>query len=63
VYYPGAIHLQEAYQYLGYKKGDFPISEKLGETVLSLPMHTELIEEQLEYITNKIAQFFRENKN
>jgi UDP-2-acetamido-2-deoxy-ribo-hexuluronate aminotransferase len=58
VYYPGVIHLQEAYQFLGYKKGDFPVSEQLAETVLSLPMHTELTEEQLEYITNSIKEFF-----
>lgn len=58
VYYPGAIHLQEAYRFLGYKKGDFPISEYLGGTVLSLPMHTELTEEQLEYITDNIKEFF-----
>lgn len=59
VYYPGVIHLQEAYQFLGYKKGDFPVSENLAETVLSLPMHTELTEEQLEYITRMIQEFFR----
>lgn len=59
VYYPGAIHLQEAYKFLGYKKGDFPNSEKLAETVLSLPMHTELTEEQLEYITVNIRKFFQ----
>jgi UDP-2-acetamido-2-deoxy-ribo-hexuluronate aminotransferase len=58
VYYPGAIHLQEAYQFLGYKKGDFPNSEKLAETVLSLPMHTELIEEQQEFIVKAIKEFF-----
>ena len=58
VYYPGAIHLQEAYKYLGYKKGDFPHSEKLGETVLSLPMHTELNEEQLGYIVEKVKEFY-----
>ena len=58
VYYPGVIHLQEAYQFLGYKKGDFPVSERLAETVLSLPMHTELTEEQLEYITETIQEFF-----
>ncbi|GAB1453580.1 DegT/DnrJ/EryC1/StrS family aminotransferase [Draconibacterium sp.] len=58
VYYPGAIHLQEAYKFLGYKKGDFPHSEKLGETVLSLPMHTELAEEQLEYIVKAVKEFF-----
>ena len=58
VYYPGAIHLQEAYHYLGYKKGDFPVSEMLAESVLSLPMHTELTEEQLEYITFNIKRYF-----
>lgn len=58
VYYPGVIHLQEAYRFLGYKKGDFPVSEHLAETVLSLPMHTELTEEQLEYITRTIKEFF-----
>ncbi|SHI37320.1 dTDP-4-amino-4,6-dideoxygalactose transaminase [Tangfeifania diversioriginum] len=59
VYYPGVIHLQEAYQYLGHKKGDFPVSEQLTETVLSLPMHTELTGEQLEYITSNIKEFFK----
>ena len=58
VYYPGAIHLQEAYKFLGYKKGDFPHAEKLGETVLSLPMHTELTVEQLEYIVKKVKEFY-----
>ncbi len=61
VYYPGALHLQEAYQYLGYKKGDFPITESLTETVLSLPMHTELPEEQQLYIINAIKEFFTSN--
>ena len=58
IYYPKPLHLQEAYQYLGYKKGDFPVSEKLSEQVLSLPMHTELTDEQLDYITSAIREFF-----
>jgi UDP-2-acetamido-2-deoxy-ribo-hexuluronate aminotransferase len=58
IYYPGAHHLQEAYLYLGYKKGDFPVSEMLAETVLSLPMHTELTEEQLGFIVNSVKEFF-----
>lgn len=61
IYYPGAHHLQEAYQYLGYKKGDFPVSEHLAETVLSLPMHTEMTEEQLEYIVNSVKEYFEFN--
>lgn len=58
IYYPEAIHLQEAYQYLGYKKGDFPEAERLVKQVLSLPMHTELDERQLGYITDTIINFF-----
>ena len=58
VYYPGVIHLQEAYKFLGYKKGDFPVSEQLAKTVLSLPMHTELTDEQLEYIVRLVTEFF-----
>ena len=58
VYYPVPLHIQEAYSYLGYKKGDFPVSEKLSEQVLSLPMHTELTVDQLDYITSAIREFF-----
>lgn len=58
IYYPESIHLQEAYQYLGYKKGDFPVAERLVKQVLSLPMHTELDERQLRYITDTIINFF-----
>jgi len=58
IYYPLSLHLQEAYHYLGYKKGDFPVSEELSQQVLSLPMHTELTDEQLTYITAAIREFF-----
>jgi UDP-2-acetamido-2-deoxy-ribo-hexuluronate aminotransferase len=59
IYYPVAGHLQKAFEYLGYHKGDFPVSEHLCETVLSLPMHTELEEEQLRYITDSIIGFIK----
>lgn len=52
IYYPMPIHLQNAYHHLGYKKGDFPVSETLSKRVLSLPMHTELSEEQIRHIAN-----------
>ena len=58
IYYPSSLHLQPAYKNLGYRKGDFPVSEELCDTVLSLPMHTELSTEQLDYITSRIIQFF-----
>ncbi|MFC5269335.1 DegT/DnrJ/EryC1/StrS family aminotransferase [Adhaeribacter terreus] len=59
IYYPLPVHLQKAYQYLGYKKGDFPVAETLSKKVLSLPMHTELSDDQLNYITDKIRSFFK----
>jgi len=57
VYYPVPLHLQKAYQNPRYKAGDFPVAEKLCECVLSLPMHTELSVEQLEYITENVLEF------
>ncbi|MDH5382577.1 MAG: DegT/DnrJ/EryC1/StrS family aminotransferase, partial [Cyclobacteriaceae bacterium] len=59
VYYPLPQHLQKACEMYGYKKGDFPISEKLSEEVCSLPIHTELKQEELEYITQHIKSFFK----
>ena len=51
VYYPVPLHLQKAYQDPRYRQGDFPVAERLANCVLSLPMHTELDEEQLQAIT------------
>ena len=56
VYYPVPLHLQEAYASLGYRRGDFPVSEHLSECVLSLPMHTELSQEQIQYIVRTLLQ-------
>ena len=58
IYYPKPLHLQEAYAYLGHQEGDFPIAEQLCNDVLSLPIHTELTEEQLIFITQKVKAFF-----
>ncbi|HOS58212.1 MAG TPA: DegT/DnrJ/EryC1/StrS family aminotransferase [Bacteroidales bacterium] len=51
IYYPVPLHLQKAFSYLGIKTGELPISERLCNEVLSLPIHTEMSEEQLAYIT------------
>ena len=59
VYYPVPLHLQKAYQDSRYKAGDFPVAEKLSECVMSLPMHTELTQDQLEYITKAVLEFVR----
>ena len=57
IYYPLSLHLQEAYQSLGYVPGDFPESECAQEQVLSLPMYPELSERQIESIANALAEF------
>jgi len=54
IYYPVPLHLQKAYAHLGYRPDDFPVTTRLTGEVLSLPMHTELDNEQLEYITGCI---------
>ena len=58
VYYPGPLHLQNAYSFLGYAGNDFPVTTSLCKEVLSLPMHPEMDKEQLDYITNSILEFF-----
>ncbi len=57
IYYPVALHEQKAYKSNRYKKGDFPVTESLTERVISLPMHTELTENQLNHITETVLQF------
>ncbi len=56
VYYPVPMHMQKAYDDPRYRKGDFPVSEALSESVISLPMHTELDEEQLNYICASVLE-------
>ena len=57
IYYPVPMHLQKAYLDPRYKDGDFPVTEKLSKSVVSLPMHTELDEEQLKHITSSVLEF------
>lgn len=58
IYYPVPLHMQKAYAHLGYKESDFPVTTMLCSEVLSLPMHSELSEDQLNYITECIAGYF-----
>ena len=58
IYYPVPLHLQKAYQQPGVERGAFPVTEKLSKTVLSLPIHTEMDEEQLSYICTIIRNYF-----
>jgi dTDP-4-amino-4,6-dideoxygalactose transaminase len=57
VYYPLPLHLQEVYKNLGYKKGDFPVSEKCSKEVLSLPLYPELNESDINTVVEKIKEF------
>ena len=56
IYYPIPLHKQNAYKNERFKTNDFPITQKLCDTVLSLPMHTELDEDTLNYITNTLVK-------
>tara|TARA_R110002012_G_scaffold320461_1_gene544149 strand:+ start:229 stop:1362 length:1134 start_codon:yes stop_codon:yes gene_type:complete len=57
IYYPIPLHKQKAYTDSRYNEADFPVTNQLVEEVLSLPMHTELDDEQIEYITTTIKNF------
>lgn len=59
LHYPIPLHLTEAYSYLEYKKGDFACAEKLADEILSLPMFPELTEEQIDYVAEKIRDFYK----
>lgn len=57
VYYPVPMHMQKAYTDPRYNEGDFPVTEALSKSVISLPMHTELDDEQLKYITESVLEY------
>ncbi|HHE07787.1 MAG TPA: aminotransferase DegT, partial [Chlorobaculum parvum] len=55
IYYPIPLHLQRAYEPLGYKPGDFPVSEDFSARVFALPMHPYLKKEEIEQICGVIT--------
>ncbi|RZJ67243.1 MAG: DegT/DnrJ/EryC1/StrS family aminotransferase [Flavobacterium sp.] len=57
IYYPIPLHAQKAYADSRYDEADFPVTNQLAKEVLSLPMHTELDEEQVNFITSKVLEF------
>ncbi len=58
VYYPLPLHLQPCFADLGYKKGDFPISEKMAGDSLALPVHAEIAGEDIDYVCDSIRAFY-----
>jgi dTDP-4-amino-4,6-dideoxygalactose transaminase len=58
IYYPLPLHLQECFEYLGYKKGDFPESERASGETLALPIYPGLSPDQQEYVVDQIRNFY-----
>ena len=61
IHYPVPIHLQQSAEFLGYRKGDMPVTEKVASEVLSLPMFPELTDEQLERVADAVRAFMKGN--
>jgi dTDP-4-amino-4,6-dideoxygalactose transaminase len=61
IHYPVPIHLQQSAEFLGYRKGDMPITERVASEVLSLPMYAELTDEQLERVADAVRSFMKGN--
>ncbi|MCD4678496.1 MAG: DegT/DnrJ/EryC1/StrS family aminotransferase, partial [Desulfobacula sp.] len=61
IHYPIPIHLQPCAKYLDYKIGDFPNVEKQSRQILSLPIHNGLNDDDIEYVADKIIEFFNSN--
>ena len=59
IHYPTPIHLQEAYSFLNYRKGSFPVAEKCVEEILSLPIYPELKEEEISIVAKSIKEFLK----
>src|SRR5881394_3187491 len=59
VHYPVPIHLQEASAFLGYRQGDFPVTERIAGEVVSLPMYAELTDAQVDTVANAVTEFMR----
>ena len=58
IYYPLPLHLQECFEYLGYKQGDFSYAEKAALQVLSLPVYPEICMDEIEFVCGQIKKFF-----
>ena len=59
LHYPVPLHMQEAYASLGYRKGDFPVTERACERILSLPMYPDMSMEAADYVSHAVMEYLR----
>jgi len=62
IYYPMGLHQQKCFEYLGYKTGEFPVTEKACEETLALPIFPEMRDEEIEYVVDKIGEFVKNER-
>lgn len=58
IYYPKPLHLQDCFAYLGYKRGDFPVAERVCSEIIALPMYPELKFEEIDFVCDAIRDFY-----
>jgi UDP-2-acetamido-2-deoxy-ribo-hexuluronate aminotransferase len=59
IYYPMPLHLQKAFEYLGYKNGDFPVAERVSKEIIALPIYPEMTKDEVEYVCETVKGFYR----
>lgn len=58
IYYPMPLHLQKCFSYLGYKKGDFPVAERVSQNILALPIYPEITDDEVDFVCKTIKEFY-----
>ncbi len=58
IYYPMPLHLQKCFEYLGHKKGDFPVAERVCGEILALPMFPELTDDEVDYVCDAVRDYY-----
>jgi dTDP-4-amino-4,6-dideoxygalactose transaminase len=59
IHYPVPIHLQEAAQFLGYRKGDLPVTERVCDEILSIPIYAEMTDAMVDRVVSTITEFMK----